>query len=189
MTTEELSQKSTVPVGTINKLFTGETKNPTGKTASKLAKALDVTVEYLLNDNLPIDFALDNILDEQTSRLVKAITKSKLSLSELSKLTGIPKATLQKYVTGEIKDIPNDNIDAIANATGVTSDYLKNGNNQPDTKKEPTIQTNGELIRVLEERPMLKKLFSILSQLDDEHLAAFLVLSNLDGSKDTPPKE
>lgn len=55
LSTEEISARSGVPVGTINKIFTGETKNPTGKTASKLAKVFEVTTEYLLNDDIPIE--------------------------------------------------------------------------------------------------------------------------------------
>lgn len=55
LSTEELSELSGVPIGTLNKLFNGETKNPTGKTASKIATALGVTAEYLLNDDIPID--------------------------------------------------------------------------------------------------------------------------------------
>lgn len=55
ISTEELSARSNVPIGTLNKIFTGETKNPTGKTASKIAKVFDVTAEYLLNDDIPIE--------------------------------------------------------------------------------------------------------------------------------------
>lgn len=47
MTTDELSSLSGTPIGTINKLLNGETKNPTGKTLGKIAAALGCTVEYL----------------------------------------------------------------------------------------------------------------------------------------------
>lgn len=59
LSTEEISERSGVPIGTINKIFTGETKNPTGKTASKLAKVLNVTAEYLLNDDIPIERTIE----------------------------------------------------------------------------------------------------------------------------------
>ena len=47
LTTEQLSQMSGVPKGTLNKLLNGETKNPTGATLKKLADALDCPVELL----------------------------------------------------------------------------------------------------------------------------------------------
>lgn len=47
LTTEQLSQRSGVPKGTLNKLLNGETKNPTGATLKKLADALDCPVELL----------------------------------------------------------------------------------------------------------------------------------------------
>ena len=48
MTTEALSGRSGVPKGTINKLLTGETRNPTSQTLKKLAEALDCPLEELL---------------------------------------------------------------------------------------------------------------------------------------------
>lgn len=49
-TTEQLSEKSGVPIGTINKILNGETQNPTGKTLAKLALALGCSLEYLYGD-------------------------------------------------------------------------------------------------------------------------------------------
>ena len=48
LTTEALSGRSGVPKGTINKLLTGETRNPTSQTLKKLAEALDCPLEELL---------------------------------------------------------------------------------------------------------------------------------------------
>lgn len=50
LTTEQLSQRSGVPKGTLNKLLNGETKNPTGQTLKKLADALNCPVELLYPD-------------------------------------------------------------------------------------------------------------------------------------------
>lgn len=47
LTTDRLSQISGVPKGTLNKLFNGETKNPTGATLKKIADALHCPVELL----------------------------------------------------------------------------------------------------------------------------------------------
>lgn len=48
LTTESLSERSGVPRGTINKLLTGETRNPTAQTLRKLAEALECPLEELL---------------------------------------------------------------------------------------------------------------------------------------------
>ena len=47
LTTEQLSQRSGVPKGTLNKLLNGETRNPTGSTLKKIADALNCPVELL----------------------------------------------------------------------------------------------------------------------------------------------
>lgn len=47
LTTEELSEISGVPKGTINKILNGETRNPTIATLSALATALNCALEYL----------------------------------------------------------------------------------------------------------------------------------------------
>lgn len=53
ITTQELSEKSGVPVGTINKILNGETKNPTMNTLAKIASALGVTTEYFFDIPAP----------------------------------------------------------------------------------------------------------------------------------------
>ena len=55
ITSEEISAQSGVPIGTLNKILSGETKNPTGKTAAKIARVFGETAEYLINDDIPIE--------------------------------------------------------------------------------------------------------------------------------------
>ncbi len=47
LTTDQLSLRSGVPKGTLNKLLNGETRNPTGATLKKIADALNCPVELL----------------------------------------------------------------------------------------------------------------------------------------------
>ena len=49
LTTDLLSKQSGVPKGTLNKLFNGETRNPTGETLKKIADALNCPVEALVS--------------------------------------------------------------------------------------------------------------------------------------------
>lgn len=51
MTSEELAADAGVPLGTLNKILNGETKNPTGRTLKKLAAVLGCSVEYLYGDD------------------------------------------------------------------------------------------------------------------------------------------
>ena len=66
LTTEQLSQRSGVPKGTLNKLLNGETRNPTGGTLRKIADALNRPVELLYPDSAAsggLDRALRNAED------------------------------------------------------------------------------------------------------------------------------
>ena len=66
LTTEQLSQRSGVPKGTLNKLLNGETRNPTGGTLRKIADALNCPVELLYPNSAAsggLDRALRNAED------------------------------------------------------------------------------------------------------------------------------
>ncbi|WP_124066288.1 LexA family transcriptional regulator [Clostridium sp. E02] len=63
-------------------------------------------------------------MSERSKRILFAIEKSGLSYGELSNITDIPKSALQRYATGETEKVPIDRIEAIANATLVSSAYL-----------------------------------------------------------------
>ena len=55
LTTEGVSRLSGVPVGTLNKIFSGQTRHPAAEHLDKIARALRVSVHYLLDDTLPPD--------------------------------------------------------------------------------------------------------------------------------------
>lgn len=56
-------------------------------------------------------------------RLKNAMEQANVSQSDLSRRTGASKAAISQYLSG--KNTPNmDRIAALANATGVTLDYL-----------------------------------------------------------------
>lgn len=58
------------------------------------------------------------------ARLRQVITESGLSYSEISKLTGIPKTTLNRWANGQIKRMPIDDIKIIADALGVSAKWI-----------------------------------------------------------------
>jgi len=66
---------------------------------------------------------MDN-MDKIIERMNQAISKKGYSYPELSKITGVSKSSLQRYATGATKKIPIDVIEAIAKATGVTTQWI-----------------------------------------------------------------
>lgn len=58
LTTEEISQKTDIPVGTLNKIFSGQTLNPSLKTLSRLFAFFQVPAHYLLDDSTPVSCSI-----------------------------------------------------------------------------------------------------------------------------------
>lgn len=48
LTTEEIAQQSGVPLGTLNKIFSGQTKNPAVGPVDKITQVLRIPIHYLL---------------------------------------------------------------------------------------------------------------------------------------------
>lgn len=59
-----------------------------------------------------------------TIRLKTLSDNSGLSLRDISRLTDIPKSVVQRYLSGETKNIPIDRIKALAKAFGVTAEFV-----------------------------------------------------------------
>lgn len=53
LTSEEISRLSGVPLGTLNKIFSGQTKNPAVGPMDRITQVLRVPIRYLLDDELP----------------------------------------------------------------------------------------------------------------------------------------
>ena len=53
LTTGEIARRSGIPVGTLNKIFSGQTRRPAVESMDRLAQVLRVPVHYLLDDELP----------------------------------------------------------------------------------------------------------------------------------------
>lgn len=56
--------------------------------------------------------------------IYKARTSAKLTMEELGTKIGVSKSTIKKYEDGSVKNIPSDKIEAIAEATGVSCEFL-----------------------------------------------------------------
>ena len=53
LTTEQAAQLTGVPVGTLNKIFSGQTRRPAAEHLAKLARLFRVSMCYLLDDEIP----------------------------------------------------------------------------------------------------------------------------------------
>lgn len=55
LTTEDISRQSGISVGTLNKIFSGQTKAPAVQHMDRLARSLGIPISYLLDDTLPVE--------------------------------------------------------------------------------------------------------------------------------------
>lgn len=91
-------------------------------------------------------------MSERSKRILKAIEDSGLSYGELSKITNIPKSALQRYATGETEKVPIDRIEAIANATNVTSPYLMCWDEEERIANDLNIVLNNSNLQLIVEK-------------------------------------
>lgn len=55
LTSEDISRLSGVPLGTLNKILSGQTKNPAVGPMDRITRVLRVPMRYLLDDELPLE--------------------------------------------------------------------------------------------------------------------------------------
>lgn len=91
---------------------------------------------------------IQEIQEKRAQRLNEAIIASKLSYSELEKISGVPKSNIQRYATGETKKIPIDYLEALAAAVHVDAEYLLCCDEED--KPVPSEEDN-ELVKVVKE--------------------------------------
>lgn len=111
MTTEDLSIKSGIPVGTINKILNGETPNPRLSTTAALANALDCTIDYLTGNqnNFSCQDEIDNPINHNIALIIgmnisNLMASKNLNQAELSKILAVSESAVGKWVLG--KSIP-----------------------------------------------------------------------------------
>lgn len=55
LTTEQTAQLAGIPVGTLNKIFSGQTKHPAAEHIDRISQVFRVSVHYLLDDEMPTE--------------------------------------------------------------------------------------------------------------------------------------
>lgn len=98
MTTEDLSIKSGVPIGTINKILNGETPNPRLSTSKALAKALNCSLDFLTGES---DYRGSLYIAEDTAEYVINNTDTNTLLEMLK---NDPSLRMVAKINGELSE-------------------------------------------------------------------------------------
>lgn len=79
ITTEELSKRSGVPLGTLNKILSGATKDPKLETLKSIARVLGLSLDDFDDNNRPLSTPTFN-------DVITVYTRSKKNLSQEEKM-------------------------------------------------------------------------------------------------------
>lgn len=78
-------------------------------------------------------------------RMAYVIGRTGMSYADLEEVTGIAKSSIQRYATGQTKKIPINNLQKIATACGVSTNYLLYGTiHEPMDFDAPAEETPAE---------------------------------------------
>lgn len=109
-------------------------------------------------------------MSEISERILSLMAELEMSYGELSKRTGITKAMLQRYATGEVGKIPLDRLEIIAKALGTTPEYLFGW----DTKENVN---DKDRLEAMHQNPKLGLLFDRQRNMSDKDIEMMLALS------------
>ena len=86
-----------------------------------------------------------------------------LTMEELGKMVGVSRATIKRYESGEIANIPDDKIEKIAKATKVSEAFLMGW----DTLKKENAAFHARILKDAELQELIKD-FLMLDKVDQE---------------------
>ena len=86
-----------------------------------------------------------------------------LTMEELGKMVGVSRATIKRYESGEIANIPDDKIEKIAKATKVSEAFLMGW----DTLKKENAAFHARILKDAELQELIKD-FLMLDKTDQE---------------------
>ena len=76
-------------------------------------------------------------MNERAERIKKLVQESKKSYSELEKITGVAKSSLQRYASGVTTKIPLDVVEKLENAFGVPRGYIMGWQSEQEPTQQP----------------------------------------------------
>lgn len=89
--------------------------------------------------------------------ILQARKKAGLTLEELGEKVGVSKATIKRYETGEITNIPSDRIELIAKATGVSESFIMGW----EELKEDNASFHAYMLKDKKLQDMVKKYYQL----------------------------
>lgn len=92
-------------------------------------------------------------MNTKGKNIYDARKKAGLTLEELGKKVGVSKATIKRYETGEIPNIPSDRIELIAKATGVSESFIMGW----DSLVESNAEFHASILKDKELQEMIRK--------------------------------
>ena len=94
---------------------------------------------------------MHNSLNDIRNRISQKKSELNLSYQDMSEKTGLSKSTLQRYITGDIRNLGLDKLEILAKALDVTPSYLmgwEDENNEPILENIPGIITPIKMKRI-----------------------------------------
>ena len=102
-------------------------------------------------------------MNTKGKNILEARKNAGLTMEELGKMVGVSRATLKRYESGEIANIPDDKIEKIAKATKVSEAFLMGW----DTLKKANAAFHARILKDAELQEVIKD-FLTLDKADQE---------------------
>ena len=102
-------------------------------------------------------------MNTKGKNILEARKNAGLTMEELGKMVGVSRATIKRYESGEIANIPDDKIEKIAKATKVSEAFLMGW----DTLKKENAAFHSRILKDAELQEVIKD-FLMLDKTDQE---------------------
>lgn len=102
-------------------------------------------------------------MNTKGKNILEARKNARLTMEELGKMVGVSRATIKRYESGEITNIPDDKIEKIAKATKVSEAFLMGW----DTLKKENAAFHARILKDAELQGFIKD-FLTLDKTDQE---------------------
>ena len=102
-------------------------------------------------------------MNTKGKNILEARKNAGLTMEELGKMVGVSRATIKRYESGEIANIPDDKIEKIAKATKVSEAFLMGW----DTLKKENAAFHARILKDAELQEVIKD-FLMLDKEDQE---------------------
>ena len=117
-------------------------------------------------------------MNERAERIKKLVQESGKSYSELEKITGVAKSSLQRYASGVTTKIPLDVVEKLETAFGVPRGYIMGWNAEQEPTQQPE-ELADIAAKVLLDPKLLKMVEQYLALSDGDQYVARVTVAGL----------